>query len=141
MGIAEFTGDLGASACTGASPSAVHASLLALDPQCQDPLGHGGAFGRVYRGSCGLSQTKHRWANPLDSYIPHRWRTASDGVRGGDVSVPAEEQYLLSGCGTPHVALVHPMYPFTLSQNGERCAVIVASEAAKLTKALGALTN
>jgi hypothetical protein len=54
---------------------------------------------------------------------------------------PAEKQYLLSGCGTPHVALVHPMYPFTLGRDGEKCAAIVASEAAKLRKALDALTS
>ena len=54
---------------------------------------------------------------------------------------PAEKQYLLSGCDTPHVALVHPMYPFTLGRGGERCAAIVASEAAKLRKALDTLTS
>ena len=53
----------------------------------------------------------------------------------------AEEQYLLSGCGTPHVALVHPMHPFTLGRKGERCAEIVANEAAKLRKALDTLTS
>lgn len=57
------------------------------------------------------------------------------------LGIPAEKQYLLSGCGIPYVALVHPMYPFTLGRDGEGCAAIVASEAAKLRKALDALTS
>jgi hypothetical protein len=52
---------------------------------------------------------------------------------------PAKEQYLLSGCGCPHIALAHPMYPFTLGRNGEKCAGIVAHEATKLRTALDAL--
>jgi uracil-DNA glycosylase family 4 len=55
------------------------------------------------------------------------------------LGIRAEEQYLLSGCKTPHVSLVHPMYPFTLGRDGEKCAVIVESEAAKLREALNAL--
>lgn len=57
------------------------------------------------------------------------------------LGIPAEEQYRLSGCHTPCVALTHPMYPFTLGRNGERCAAILASEAAKLRTALDALTT
>ena len=57
------------------------------------------------------------------------------------LGIPAEEQYLLSGCQTPYVPLVHPMHPFTLGRDGEECAAIVASEAAKLRKALDALTG
>ena len=56
------------------------------------------------------------------------------------LGIPAEEQYLLSGCQTPYVPLTHPMYPFTQGRNGEKCAAIVVSEAAKLRKALDALT-
>jgi hypothetical protein len=55
------------------------------------------------------------------------------------LGIPAEEQYLLSGSRAPYVPLVHPMYPFTLGRNGDQCAAIVASEAAKLRKALDAL--
>lgn len=57
------------------------------------------------------------------------------------LGIRAEEQYRLSGCQTPYVRLAHPMYPFTLGRNGEKCAAIVASEAAKLRKALDALTS
>ena len=56
------------------------------------------------------------------------------------LGVPAAEQYLLSGSQAPHVSLVHPMYPLTLVRNGDKCAAIVANEAAKLRKALDALT-
>jgi hypothetical protein len=56
------------------------------------------------------------------------------------LGIPAEEQYLLSGSQAPYVSLVHPMYPFTLGRNGDKCAAIVANEAAKLRNALDALT-
>lgn len=52
------------------------------------------------------------------------------------LGIPAKEQYLLSGCKTPHVVLTHPMYPFTLGRNSQKCAAVVAMEAAKLRKAL-----
>jgi hypothetical protein len=55
------------------------------------------------------------------------------------LGIPAEHQYRLSGCQTPFVSLAHPMYPFTLGRNGEKCAAIVASEAAKLRDALDVL--
>jgi hypothetical protein len=57
------------------------------------------------------------------------------------LGIPAIEQYVRSGCRTPYVSLTHPMYPFTLGRNGEKCEAIVASEAAKLRKALDALTT
>ncbi len=57
------------------------------------------------------------------------------------LGIPAEKQYRLSRCATPYVALVHPMYPFTLGRDGEKCTAIVASEAAKLRRALDALTG
>jgi uracil-DNA glycosylase len=57
------------------------------------------------------------------------------------LGIPAEEQYRARNCLTPYVSLVHPMYPFTLGRNSERCAAIVATEAAKLRKALDALTR
>ena len=57
------------------------------------------------------------------------------------LGIPAGEQYLLSGCRTHHVALTHPMYPFTLGRNGSKCAEIVSREAAKLKNALASLTS
>ena len=57
------------------------------------------------------------------------------------LGIPAEKQYRLSGLPTCYVPLAHPMYPFTLGRNGEKCAAIVAREAAKLRKALNALTQ
>jgi uracil-DNA glycosylase family 4 len=52
---------------------------------------------------------------------------------------PAKAQYLLSACDTPYVGLVHPMYPFTLGRNGDKCAEIVVAEAAKLRDAINEL--
>jgi hypothetical protein len=48
------------------------------------------------------------------------------------LGITAEKQYVLIRCEVPHVALVHPMYPFSLGRDGERCKEIVASEAGKL---------
>lgn len=55
------------------------------------------------------------------------------------LGIPAAEQYLLSGCKVPFIELYHPSYPCRLGSNGEECASIVASEAAKLERALEAV--
>jgi uracil-DNA glycosylase family 4 len=52
------------------------------------------------------------------------------------LGIHAAEQFRLSGCQTSFVEIYHPSYPCQLGSDGEKCASIVASEAAKLREPL-----
>jgi uracil-DNA glycosylase family 4 len=57
------------------------------------------------------------------------------------LGIPAAKQFHKIGCQTPSVQLNHPYYAFAKGRDGEECASIVVSEAAKLRRALNTLNS